>query len=55
MAEKLVARCPECKLRLRGCYTSYEDLVEKDPERIVRHEEGIHHRMKLGQLKLGGY
>jgi len=55
VVERLVARCPECGLKLRGCYTAYADLEKKNPERIIRHEEGIHHQMKLGKLKLGGY
>ena len=51
MSEKLVARCPECRLKLRGCYTSYEDVVEKDPERVERHEAGQHHSRRISTLR----
>ena len=51
MSEKLVARCPECGLKLRGCFTSFEDLEKKDPERVIRHQEGFHHLVKLGKIR----
>ena len=48
--ERLVARCPDCGLKLRGCYTPYNDLVKSNPERVERHEAGSHHNTRIATL-----